>query len=275
MQSILLVLRDLGHANTLIDKCAAFSPERLNVVVFEENDKDLSAKLKQITASLQKLEAHTELVTARLESIAERADHVCMLAERVSADLVVTDRPRFQQGKVDTSMEQKLLACLGETKLLICGSKKWRKTKTILATVDIFDKSKAQDKLNDKVLSVSAKFGERLNAELHAMAVIPLSRVSEELDWVDEFEVLTKKGEVVRKQLAEYVLQHLPEAKAIPHVTAGVPNSKIPDRAKQLKSDITVIGNVGRTGIKGLIIGNTAEKILYHLSTDVLIAKCL
>ena len=42
---------------------------------------------------------------------------------------------------------------------------------------------------------------------------------------------------------------------------------------KKLKANIVVLGNVGRTGIKGLIVGNTAEKMLNRLAVDALIVK--
>ena len=52
-----------------------------------------------------------------------------------------------------------------------------------------------------------------------------------------------------------------------------MPSKEIPSVAKKVKADLVVLGNVGRTGLKGLVIGNTAEKILQRLAVDVLLVK--
>ncbi len=41
--------------------------------------------------------------------------------------------------------------------------------------------------------------------------------------------------------------------------------------AKNINADIVVIGSVGRSGISGALIGNTAEKILDEVTADVLV----
>jgi universal stress protein E len=47
----------------------------------------------------------------------------------------------------------------------------------------------------------------------------------------------------------------------------------IPQQLKQNESDLLVIGSVARTGIPGLLIGNTAEEILLSVDCDVLTLK--
>lgn len=47
----------------------------------------------------------------------------------------------------------------------------------------------------------------------------------------------------------------------------------IPQQLKQNQSDLLVIGSVARTGIPGLLIGNTAEEILLSVDCDVLTLK--
>ena len=43
--------------------------------------------------------------------------------------------------------------------------------------------------------------------------------------------------------------------------------------AKQLTVDLIVMGSVGRSGLTGLLIGNTAEKTLHASEHSVLIVK--
>lgn len=57
------------------------------------------------------------------------------------------------------------------------------------------------------------------------------------------------------------------------HLPKGAARKVIPELAIQLKADLVVMGTVGRTGIPGLIIGNTAEAILDQLTCSVLAIK--
>ncbi len=57
------------------------------------------------------------------------------------------------------------------------------------------------------------------------------------------------------------------------HLYRGAASTVIPETAKQLHADLVVMGTVARTGIAGLLIGNTAETILEQLQCSVLAVK--
>lgn len=57
------------------------------------------------------------------------------------------------------------------------------------------------------------------------------------------------------------------------HLRQGSAVDVIPAFAKQLDADLVVMGTVARSGISGLIIGNTAEAILDQLQCSVLTVK--
>jgi len=57
------------------------------------------------------------------------------------------------------------------------------------------------------------------------------------------------------------------------HLSRGAASTIIPEKARQLQADLVVMGTVARTGIAGLIIGNTAETILEQLQCSVLAVK--
>jgi universal stress protein E len=57
------------------------------------------------------------------------------------------------------------------------------------------------------------------------------------------------------------------------HLREGTPRDVIPALANELKADLVVMGTVSRTGIPGLLIGNTAEVILNNLECGVLAVK--
>lgn len=57
------------------------------------------------------------------------------------------------------------------------------------------------------------------------------------------------------------------------HLVRGNPSTMIPTMAHQLDADLVVMGTVGRTGIAGLFIGNTAEMVLEQVQCSVLAIK--
>jgi nucleotide-binding universal stress UspA family protein len=57
------------------------------------------------------------------------------------------------------------------------------------------------------------------------------------------------------------------------HLPKGPAGREIPALVEQFGADLVVMGTVGRTGIPGLFIGNTAETVLYGLQSSVLAIK--
>ena len=57
------------------------------------------------------------------------------------------------------------------------------------------------------------------------------------------------------------------------HLIKGVPEKVIPSLVVENSTDLIVMGTVARTGIAGLVIGNTAERILDTVDCSVLAVK--
>ena len=57
------------------------------------------------------------------------------------------------------------------------------------------------------------------------------------------------------------------------HVVKGAPGHVLPRLANELSTTLVVMGTLGRTGLSGLVIGNTAETVLRALRCSVLAVK--
>lgn len=57
------------------------------------------------------------------------------------------------------------------------------------------------------------------------------------------------------------------------HLSWGIPAQEIARIANQLQTDLLVVGTIGRSGIKGVVLGNTAEKILDTCDCSILAVK--
>ena len=53
----------------------------------------------------------------------------------------------------------------------------------------------------------------------------------------------------------------------------GFPRTVIPEYVNNIADNLMVMGTVGRTGVPGFIMGNTAETILNHINCSVLVIK--
>ena len=57
------------------------------------------------------------------------------------------------------------------------------------------------------------------------------------------------------------------------YLVKGEPAVTIRETSESLHSDLIVMGTIGRTGIPGLFIGNTAEEVLQTTHASILAVK--
>ncbi|MFN2169102.1 MAG: universal stress protein, partial [Anaerolineae bacterium] len=57
------------------------------------------------------------------------------------------------------------------------------------------------------------------------------------------------------------------------HLPGGPTGLSISEVADEHRSDIIVMGTLSRTGLKGLLMGNTCETVLQHIDASVLAVK--
>lgn len=58
-----------------------------------------------------------------------------------------------------------------------------------------------------------------------------------------------------------------------PHVVSGDVDAQVVTLAREVNADLISMGSVGRKGLEGLFIGNTAERVLRQLPCSLLITK--
>lgn len=59
------------------------------------------------------------------------------------------------------------------------------------------------------------------------------------------------------------------------HLPKGSARSELPALAGRIEADLVILGTLGRTGVPGLFIGNTAEAVLHQVDCSVLALKPL
>ncbi|WP_320176073.1 universal stress protein [Maridesulfovibrio sp.] len=153
----------------------------------------------------------------------------------------------------------------------------WRGAVRILAAIGPFDNSPGNESLNSNILKHAAELSRVLGGKLHVMHC-----------WKGYLEGVTanpyfSENEVEKyldyeKSSSERAFENLIEATSFPNeprkvIMHGDPGILIPEYALEKKMDIVVMGSVARSGIAGLLIGNTAEKVAGALTESLLAIK--
>ena len=131
------------------------------------------------------------------------------------------------------------------------------------------------DQLNAEILQRAAQQARMDRAQLHivhawsAPGEVGLRIWNDETQQPSAVETIRLSHEAGLQVLAEQVQELSP----VLHLVRGRADKEIPAVARQQAADLVVMGTVARTGIAGLLIGNTAEAIINQLNCSLLAVK--
>jgi universal stress protein E len=185
-------------------------------------------------------------------------------------DLVVKTGRRSETLAHTSTDWQLLREC--SSPVVIVAEKKWSRTQPVLACLDLGTSLSVKKKLNEVILQRAIGLAEVLGVELEIIAAIEVPALLADLDLVDP----RAYAEDAKQNMAPLISSladkfELPE-KAF-KVKRGPVEKVITSQAAAKRAQLVVMGTVGRKGVKARLLGNTAEKVLRHLKTDVLALK--
>jgi universal stress protein E len=79
--------------------------------------------------------------------------------------------------------------------------------------------------------------------------------------------------ERVNRTMLDSLSERYQSPRRISHLIKGEPKACIPAFVEENDIDVVVMGSVGRSGIPGLLIGNTAETVLQLIDSSVITLK--
>jgi nucleotide-binding universal stress UspA family protein len=149
----------------------------------------------------------------------------------------------------------------------------------ILAAVDPAPVDEGKHAINIKIIDLATSLARRDQCELVVVHTwtFPAEKslrsgylvASNELD-----RFVSDARDLHRRRLAELLQPYpLQELKAQVYLLKGEPGHWIPELAAKLGVGLIVMGTVSRSGVAGLLIGNTAERILRQVDCSVLTVK--
>jgi universal stress protein E len=227
--------------------------------------READAKLKRLAEKIaSSIEIQTRVYVG--ESYAE----VTYAVQREGYDLVLAGTRGL------APWEQFLVGSTAKRLIRKCPSSIWivkaehnSLPKVVLAATDFSEISR-------KAVSQGFLVAQHANAEFHVLHVVDSKDVPE--DAVSRI----PKGSSLQQEINQEASKRMDafvnsldvdRASIQVHQSWGTPWQEIRRAAKFLAADLVVIGTVGRSGVQGLLLGNTAEKILDTCDCSILTVK--
>jgi universal stress protein E len=149
----------------------------------------------------------------------------------------------------------------------------------ILAAVDLVQDDKDRTALTTKIIELATSLARLGQSELlivHAWRMYGESMIRGRggLSTEEVERLLRETQDAHRQWLIELLQQHpLEDLKYEVYLLKGEAGALITELAQAKAIDLIVMGTVSRAGIAGLLIGNTAEKVLQQVDCSMLTVK--
>jgi universal stress protein E len=195
------------------------------------------------------------------------------------ADLVVKDTHRHSLARrafADNSDWHLIRAC--PLPLLLTKPKVWDTHPVLMAAVDPGHANDPSAALDHRILDFAASLATRFDVPLHALhayfaATIAMAAVG----GMPPFGGVSAEAHAAENALQRSRIRQMTDqygvADADLHVDAGAAAQYLLRMAAHCNADIVVMGAIARSGLKRVLIGNTAERVLETLPCDVLVVK--
>lgn len=142
----------------------------------------------------------------------------------------------------------------------------------ILAAIDLESTNPEKLSLNKRILDEAKRLADDYQAQLHVCYTATVPPVLLELG-IKSLADVESKAKASLKADVTLIADEYAIAEGQIHVQAGMPEQVIPYLAAEHAANVVVMGTVGRSGVTGMLFGNTAEKVIAALHADVLALK--
>jgi universal stress protein E len=239
------------------------------------------AELARVARRLELLAQRIERADVRVASAAvwdfPAHEAVIRAARRFDADLIVAERHaashhlpwllRF------TDFE---LLRLAPMPVLLVKSRRPYEHPRILAAIDPSHAYSKPVRLDREILRCASTVARALHGSLHAIHAfdpLPIDAMAAEVPLGEAAQVIG----TVTESRARAAFDRAVEGSGIPrsrrYLVPRHPIDAIEAAAADIGSQIVAMGAISRSGLKRLVLGNTAEKLLDRLPCDVLVVK--
>lgn len=147
----------------------------------------------------------------------------------------------------------------------------------VLAPVDPEPGDSVRNALNSRILRSALAIANDENAKLDVLRAWQLAGTTIHLHALSD-EELDRYMDAIRDKFQTSLDEFLEDFEGAgerfqAHLVKGAPETRIPEWVKEHNIDLIVMGTVARTGVAGLFIGNTAERVLPQVPCSIVALK--
>jgi universal stress protein E len=236
-----------------------------------------AADLARLEAVAARLRKDGLKVSTCVECDYPAPEAIVRRARAFAADLIVAERHagRHVAPWLLGFTDWELLRLSPVPFLLVKSPRAYRKP-VVLMAVDPAHAFSKPAKLDGEILAAGAQITAALAGTLHAVHAFtpaPIGAVPAELSDPNLTARIVADAAAQARAGFDRALRGARIPAARRHLVVGHPINAIRDVARDTGSAIVVMGAISRSGLKRLFIGNTAERVLDHLTCDVLVVK--
>ncbi len=230
-----------------------------------EAKREADAKLRRLA---EKIAGTIQVQTSVY--VGEPYAEVTHAVQREGYDLVLAGTrglAQWEQFLVGSTAKRLIRKC--PASVWIVKSEHFGQPKVVLAATDFSEVSR-------KAVSQGLMIAQHANAEFHLLHVVDSKDVPKDaISKIPKGSSLQQEiNQEASKRMDEFIASLAVDRASIQvHQSWGAPWQEIRRAAKLQAADLVVIGTVGRSGIQGLLLGNTAEKILDTCDCSILTVK--
>jgi universal stress protein E len=277
-----LALASAVKANiTIIGSCFESYCEESSSLALETKHKIKTALINNCDLWLESFasEAKKKGIEISTEVHWQKNIHNAVMASMSNSnfDLVIkgTEAHHGIIDRIFTHSDWSLLRHCPAPVLLVKSSKPWAKNR-ILASIDATSHDEGHRLINENILDFAEHLADHFATDLHLvnsypMVALAFAMVPEVTAPNDIQKYITEQ----HKDKCEHYAKKYNINDDHIHITEGDPDDVVEVMAKEIEADLVVIGSVAREGFSGVLLGNTAERIIDRVSCDVLVIKPL
>lgn len=231
-------------------------------VMREAHQNQLEERLNLVTG---KLKHQGYQVASELDWAYPRYERIVHKANGIDADLVIQHTRSYSKvGRMFLSNDSWQLVRTCPKPLLLVKDVDWQQNPMLMAAVDPVHSHHKPLRLDHAILDAALTTKNTLGGDLHVLHAFNLT--SSPFTAADK--LLQVHQQTLDTLLADYkfATDHV-------HLVDEPPVLALQQYEEKLKTDIIVMGALSRSRLSDALIGNTAEKVLDYLKSDVLIIK--
>jgi universal stress protein E len=236
----------------LVSACMTGARLHIYTCLNQSADETMIARYQaRLETLIQRAEADGIEAITELEHAEDWSQKISQAAARCSASMIFknsfehSDVQREQRSTSDWTL-LRLAPC---PVLMVKNHRDWQHRR-VLAAINSQSTDIAHIKLNNQIIGFAQRFTDAYGSDAH---------------FINAYQDRNHPPGV--SELSQVC--GAPEEQI--HVIEGAAAAAVSDTANDLGVDLVIIGTVGRTGLKGQVVGNTAERILDHTLADVLV----